>query len=141
MKFLSPGVALYLYKSTIGSFMEYCWYVQAGVPRCYLKLLDNLQNWVFRTVGPSLTASLEPVAHCLNVASSSLFYRYCLGRYSSELAPLVPFPYSLQGLHVIQIDRMIFLSVFLYVTRTSTSTVYFLAQLGSGSLYLLNAFH
>ena len=140
MKFLSPGVALYLYKSIIGSFMEYCCYVQGGVPSCYLKFLDNLQNWVFRTVGPSLAASLESLAHYRNVASLSLFYRYYLGRYSSELAPLVPFPYSLQGLHVIQIDRMIFLSVFLYVTRTSTSTVYFLAQLGSGSLYLLNAF-
>ena len=42
----------------------------------------------------SLAASLEPVAHRRNVASLSLFYRYYFGRYSSELAPLVPFRYS-----------------------------------------------
>ena len=32
MKFLSPGVALYLYKSTIGPYMEYCCHVWAGAP-------------------------------------------------------------------------------------------------------------
>ena len=47
-----------------------------------------------RTVGPSLAASLEPLAHDRNVASLSLFYRYYFGRYSSELAELVPLPYS-----------------------------------------------
>ena len=47
-----------------------------------------------RTVGPSLAASLEPLAHRRNVASLSLFYRYYFGRCSSELAQLVPLPYS-----------------------------------------------
>ena len=32
MKFLSTGVALYLCKSTIVPFMEYCCYVAAGAP-------------------------------------------------------------------------------------------------------------
>ena len=41
MKFLSPDVALYLYKSTIRSFMEYCCHVWAGDPSCYLNLLDK----------------------------------------------------------------------------------------------------
>ena len=45
-------------------------------------------------VGPSLTASLEPLVHCRNVASLSLFYRYYFGRCLSELAVLVPLPYS-----------------------------------------------
>ena len=44
MKFLSPEVALYLYKSTIHPCMEYCCHVWAGVPSCYLELLDNLQK-------------------------------------------------------------------------------------------------
>ena len=35
MKFLSPEVALYLYKSTIRPFMEYCCHVWAGAPSCY----------------------------------------------------------------------------------------------------------
>ena len=61
MKFLSPEVAMYLYKSTIQSCMEYCCHVWAGAPSCYLELLDKLQKWICRTVGPSLAASLEPL--------------------------------------------------------------------------------
>ena len=80
MKFLSPEVALYLYKSTIRPCMEYCCHVWAGAPSCYLEF--------------SLAASLEPLAHRRNVASLSLFYRYYFGRCSSELAQLVPLPYS-----------------------------------------------
>ena len=63
MKFLSPEVALYLYKSTIRPCMEYCCHVWAGAPSCYLELLDKLQKRICRTVGPSLAASLEPLAH------------------------------------------------------------------------------
>ena len=94
MKFLSREVALYLYKSTIRPCMEYCCHVWAGAPSCYLELLDKLQKRICRTVGPSLAASLEPLAHRRNVASLSLFYRYYFGRCSSELAQLVPLPYS-----------------------------------------------
>ena len=42
MKFLSPEVALYLYKSMICSCMEYCCHVWAGAPSCHLELLDKL---------------------------------------------------------------------------------------------------
>ena len=91
-KFLSPGVALYLYKSTIRPCMEYCCHVWA--PSCYLELLDKLQKRLCRTVDPSLAASLEPLAHRRKVASLSLFYRYYFGRCSSEQAQLVPLPYS-----------------------------------------------
>ena len=94
MKFLSPEVALYLYKSTILPCMEYCCHVWAGAPSCYLDLLDKLQKRICRIVGPSLAASLEPLAHRRNVASLSLSYRYYFGRCSSELAQLVPFPFS-----------------------------------------------
>ena len=94
MKFVSPEVALYLYKSTIRPCIEYCCHVWAGAPSCYLELLDRLQKRICRTVGISLDASLEPLAHRRNVASLSLFYRYYFGRCSSELAQLVPLPYS-----------------------------------------------
>ena len=93
-KFLSPEVALYLYKSTMRPCMEYCCHVWAGAPSCYLDLLDKLQKRICRIVGPSLAASLEPFAHRRNVASLSLFYRYYFGRCSSELAQLVPLPFS-----------------------------------------------
>ena len=63
MKFLSPEVALYLYKSTIRPCTEYCCYVWVGASNCYLELLDKLQKRICKTGGPSLAASLEPLAH------------------------------------------------------------------------------
>ena len=72
--------------------MEYCCHVCAGTPSCFLELLDKQQKQICRTVGPSLAASLEPLANCQDVASLSLFYRYCFGRLSSELTELVPLP-------------------------------------------------
>ena len=44
MNFLSPEVALYLYKSIIWSCMEYCCRVWVGSPWCYLEFLDKLQK-------------------------------------------------------------------------------------------------
>ena len=66
--------------------MEYCCHVWTGAPSCYLELLDKLQKRICITVGPSLAASLEPLAHRRNVANLSYFYRYYFGRCSSELA-------------------------------------------------------
>ena len=57
-------------------------------------MLDKLQRRICRTVRPSLAASLEPLAHRRHVASLSLFYRYYFVRCSSELAQLVPLPFS-----------------------------------------------
>ena len=51
MKFLSPEVALYLYKSTIHACVEYCFHAWAGAPSCYLELLDKIQKWICRIVG------------------------------------------------------------------------------------------
>ena len=105
MKFLSPGVALYLYKSTICSCMEYCCHIWAGACSCYLELLGKLQKQICRTVGPSHAASLELLAHRRNVASLSLFYRYYFGRCSSELTQLVPLPFS-RGRSTCYFDRL-----------------------------------
>ena len=68
MKFLSPEVALYRCISTIQPCMEYCCHVARS---CYLQMLDKLQKRLGRTVGPSLTALLEPFANLRNVASLS----------------------------------------------------------------------
>ena len=83
MKFFSPEVALYLYKS----------HVWAGAPSCYLELLDKLQKQICTTVAASLATSLKRLTHHQNVASLNLFYRYYFGKCSSELAELVPLPY------------------------------------------------
>ena len=105
MKFLSPEVALHLYKYTICPCMEYCCHVWAGAPSCYLELLEKLQKRNYRTDGPSLAASLEPSAHHWNVASLSLCYRYYFGRSSSEPTQLVPLLFS-QGRSTRCSDRL-----------------------------------
>ena len=71
---------------TIRPCMEYCCHVRAGAPSCYFELLDKLQKRISRTAVPSLAAS--------HVANLSLFYRYFFDSCSSELAELVPLPYS-----------------------------------------------
>ena len=60
MKFLSPEVALYLYKSTIHPSMEYCCHVWAGAPSCYLELLDKLQKRISRLLVLHLLLLLKP---------------------------------------------------------------------------------
>ena len=60
---------LYLHKSTTQLCMKYCCHVWAGASSCYLELLDKLQKWIYRTVGPSFAASLEPLIHNRNAAS------------------------------------------------------------------------
>ena len=67
------------------------WY---GAQNFYLELLDKLEKQICNTVGPSLAAFLEPLAHHQNVASLSLFYPHYFGRCSSELAQLVPLHFS-----------------------------------------------
>ena len=136
MMFLSPEVGLYLYKSTIHPCMEYCCHVWTGAPSCYLKLLDKPQKRICMNVGPSLAAFLEPMADRQNVSSVSLFYKYYFGRCTSELAELVPLPFS-QGRFTCYSDRFLDFSVtILDVTRMSMSTVSFLKQLGSGIICL-----
>ena len=78
MEFLSPEVAMYLYESTILPGMEYCCHVWAWASSCYLEMSYKLQKLIYRTVGPSLAAPLEPVTYCQNVASLSLFLKVLL---------------------------------------------------------------
>ena len=98
--------------------------IWAGAPCCHLKMLNKLQKWIYRTVGPSLVGS-----------SFTLVDVTC----SSELAQLVPIPYFL-GNSIYYSDWLHdFLSPILDVIKLSMSTVSFLAQLESGILCLQNA--
>ena len=128
MKFFSPEVALYLYKSTIHPCMEYCCHIWVGVPNCYVELLSKLQKQICRTVGPSLATSLEPLTHRQNVTSLSLSYSYNFGKFSSELAQLIALPFS-RG-------RSTHYSDGLYDFSMSLSTVSLLAQLDAGIICL-----
>ena len=111
--------------------MEYCCHIWAGANSCYLELLDKLQKGICRIFGLSLATSLEPLAHCQNVA----FLSHCQ---DVHLKWLNWFDFlSVEGsLLIIPADYMIFQSPFLDVTRMSMSTVSFVAQLDSGILCL-----
>ena len=87
IKFLSPEVALYLYKSTTPSCMEYCCHIWAGAPSRYFKSLHiiSYKKW-YTGSGPSLATSLEPLAHCRNLASLKVCVCYiCAGLFLSSL--------------------------------------------------------
>ena len=60
MKFLSPEVTLYHYKSTIRSCKEYCCHGWAGAPSWYLELLDKLQNGYAELLVLALLPLLNP---------------------------------------------------------------------------------
>ena len=127
MKFLSPEVFLYLYKSSIHPCMEYCCQFWAGAPSCYfiaglldLHLLLFLNHWlivelwpayVFST-GITLVGVLQNWLNWFHVAFLEV------------------------SLLVILIDCMIFLSQFLDFTKMSMSTGSFLTQLDSWILCL-----
>ena len=49
--------------------MEYCCHVRVGAPSKLLEVLDKLQKRLCGTVGPSLAASLEHLAHCQSLAT------------------------------------------------------------------------
>ena len=91
--YFPPQVALYLYKSTIRQYKEYCCDVWAGAPSCYLELLDKLQKRICMTVGPSLAASWT-FGSSSKCSQRKSFYRYYFGRCPSELAQLVSLPFS-----------------------------------------------
>ena len=104
-------------------------------------VFEKLQKQVCRTVGPSPDASLEPLAHCHNIVSLSLFYRYYFGRCSFELVELAPLPCS-RGRSTRYSISSNFLLPFLHVIRMSvlTSTISFWLELDSGILSLKSAF-
>ena len=136
MKFRSPEVALHHYKSTIRPCMEYCCHVWAVAPSRYFELLDKLQKWICRAVGLALAASLEPLAHLWNVTSLILFYGYYFSRCSSELAQLVPLPFS-RGRSTHYSDRLHDFSVTIpRCFKDAYVNSLFLARLDSGILCL-----
>ena len=130
MKFLFPEVALYLSKSTIHPCMEYCCQVWAGAPSYFLELLNKLQKRICRTVGPSLAASFEPLAHCQNVASLSLFIGITLEDVLQNWLNLFQFLFLKGGLVAILIDCRI------SVTIPRCYKDVYVNSLDSGILYL-----
>ena len=104
MKFFLPEVALYLYKSTVWPCIEYCCHIWAGALSCNLEMLDKLQKRICRTVGPSLAASFETLAHCRNVGSYVFTIGITLVDIHLNLINLFHFLILKGGLRIIQID-------------------------------------
>ena len=65
--------SLYLQKSTIDPFIEYCCHVRVSFSYFCLDILEKLQKEIFNTVVTLHTVYLEPMTHRQNVASLSLF--------------------------------------------------------------------
>ena len=105
MKSVSPEVPLYFYKPTIRPCMKCCCHIWVGAPSCDLELFEKLRKRIWRTVVASLAASLEPLTRRRNVANLSLLCRYYVSRCSSELAQLLPLPFS-QGRSTRYSDRL-----------------------------------
>ena len=135
VKFLSPELVFYLYKSTIRPCIEYCCHVWSGAGKCYLNLLDKLQWHICTVVGPELSTSLQSLVHCWDVASLSLFYWYYFSRYSFELSELVLLP-NVCGCST-RYSNM--LNDFVVIVRRSLLIAFFLEWLSFGALYLVIA--
>ena len=60
IKFLSPEVALYLYKSTVCPCMEYCCHVWAGAPSFYLEYAGLLVLHLLLFLNPWLIVKMWP---------------------------------------------------------------------------------
>ena len=108
----------------------------AGALSCHLGMLEKLQKRIYRTVGSSLAASLESLAHRWNVPSLSFSIDITLVDVHQNWLNWFHFFFLEVGLFLILKYCMIFLSPFLDVKRMSMSTISFLVQLGSEILYV-----
>ena len=126
MKFFSPEVALYIYKSTICPCMECCCHTWAGAPNYNLGLLDKLKN---EYVG-LLVLHLLLLLNTWLIVKMWPAYIFSIGTIQVDVLQnwlnWFHFLFLEEGLLIILIDCMIFWSPFLDVTRISISTVSFL---------------
>ena len=69
VEFLSSVVALYPYKSTIRSCMEYWCHAWAGALSCYLEVIDKLQKRICKTFNCCLSWTLGSSSNCSRLKS------------------------------------------------------------------------
>ena len=134
MKFLSPEVTLYLYKSTIHPSMEYCFHVWTGAPSCYLESLDKLQKLICKLLVLRLLFLWKPWLILKMWPAYVFSIGITLVVVLQNWLNWFHFPFLERCLLIILIDCIIVLSPLLDVTRMSMWTFSFLAQLDSGIL-------
>ena len=71
MKFLSPEIVLYLYKSTIQPCMKYCCHDWTGAPSCYLNCWISYKN---RNVGLLVLHLLPLFKACVRYFLSNFYF-------------------------------------------------------------------
>ena len=137
MKFLSPEVTLYLYKSTIrpawNTFVMLGLLLLVATWNCQISYKNEYAGLFVLSylplLNPGLILEMQPVqvfSKGINLVDVHLNWFHFL---------------TLEGgLHFLLMECMVFLSILPDVTRMSMSTVSFLAQLDSGILCLQNAF-
>ena len=111
---------------------DHTWYnIWPVAPSCFLELLDKLQKPL---------AYFELFSYRENVASLTVFKRYCFERFSFHVAWLVPILYS-QGKSTHYSERLHYFSVTIpRCSRMYMPTVSLIVQLDSGVSCLQNAF-
>ena len=115
MKFLSPDIALYLYKPTIWPCMQYCCHVWAGAPSCYLELSYMLQKGYIGLVVLHLLRLLN-LWLIFEIKSAEVFaIDITLADIHLNWLNLFQFLIREGGLLVILIDCMVFLLPFVDV--------------------------
>ena len=136
MKFLSPEVGLYVYKSTIQPCMEYCFQVWADAASCYLDMWDNYRNGY---VGLLVQHMLPPLKPWLIIEMLRALVFPVFGLCSSELAELDPLSYlGWRSTHYP--NRLYDFAVTISRCYKDVYINNFLTQLDPGILYLPNAF-
>ena len=110
--------------------MEYCCHIWAGAPSFTWNFLTSLKNEYDRLLVLHFLLLLNP--WLIVEMYLSLFYRYYFVKCSSELAKLVPLPFS-RGRSARYSDRLYDCSV---TIRRCYKDLSFLGQLGYGILCL-----
>lgn len=83
---------LYMYKTNISPYFEYCWYIWYGYSARYLEIIDRMQRMSCNVIGPGvLYQLLSRFYHC-NLVCLCFFYRNS----SNEHYGMVPKLYEFQ---------------------------------------------
>ena len=89
--YFTPSSLLTQYKAQIRPCLEYGSHLWRGASKHSLAPLDAIQKRAIKLIGdPTLTNSLDSLAHRRTISALSLYYRYYHGVCSVELKSIIP---------------------------------------------------
>ena len=90
-RYFTPRQLHILYKAQIRPCLEYVSHMWRGASKYSLAPLDAIQKRAIKLIGdPTLTNSLDSLAHRRTTSTLSLYYRYYRGVCSVELKSIIP---------------------------------------------------